>query len=1151
MKKKRTIGKRIAAGIMSLMITVFSMLSVQSVQGQEAAGYPAAIRTNETISVQGESHLGKLLSDVIDQKAEEQAENNGINVFSIEVTGNVAVVNFETTQNCTLVVGIYDENGIKMLASGYLNVLCGEKEAAVNIETDSMPQYFYVRGFLVDTESFRPLCTAYESPNYTKEMQDFLAKTTEDFPENKVLNLDADKNTNFAVFSDEVKVIPNNSGSDKNKVTVADDQNSRYVIENADSYFMTLKSGDIFAYQCNDTVLIAKVKNIVIEGNKVTVTGADTALNDVFDYVKIDGRAETKDAKVDASTCEEGVRYLGLVESEDSNKIQTYAVDVEVTSPLEHSIEFVDKTIGDEDNYVKLNGGIRLSLDCTLKLYAALSYQYAEVKIDYSAKVSFSISAQARAEVPLVYFGFSPVPGVYIEFAPTAILEAKAQIDITGKFSGAVGFSVSSKEGYKNLTESPKFDAALQAEGSLYFGISLEPKIKFIDEKIAKISMNAEVGTQVTASIKKELNAAESSLALHQCKNCLKGDISAKYELSFHVKFLDWDKLEITQTLLSGNIPIGTFYYSFDFNDFNFGNCPHYQYLVTITVIGEDGLPTENAVVNGQYKTDSNGKTKLYLTDGRYQISAQKDGKTGINNILVSGKAVDVKVVLGQVKGNYSIMAGAKTYNGHSYYVFKGCNTWEDAREYCESLGGYLAVISDEAENIAVYNIMKEFGYSSAYFGYSCSDGEWKWVDGEESNYENWSINEPNNEFGREKYAMFYYKCAKQEWNDGAYGEPVFICEWQGVCNEEDNKQYEYNGHQYYVYSGVCNTWEEAKAYCESLGGHLAVINDAEENFAIYNIMKKLGYSDAYFGYVYQNGEWKWVNDEKSDYINWAKGEPNNDYGGEKYGMFYHKCMLQQWNDGDFGVRTDHGGKAFICEWDSIEENQFIQVAALSEVYAMESNNEKLKEIIYTRYFPNEIYNLYVMKSKTAENPFSAENLLYIGQTLSDETGNLSMTYEPDENYETQDIFVMSMNRMDIAKTLISVSSLSYTGQNQTVKAEIFYNGRKLIEGQDYQLSGDVNVVDVGTYTLTVEGIGDYQGKADIPYAVGKLIYGDANKDGTVNSKDVVMMKKNLAGYTVDIDLAACDVNGDNTVNSKDVVLVMKKLAGYDIVLGK
>ncbi len=64
--------------------------------------------------------------------------------------------------------------------------------------------------------------------------------------------------------------------------------------------------------------------------------------------------------------------------------------------------------------------------------------------------------------------------------------------------------------------------------------------------------------------------------------------------------------------------------------------------------------------------------------------------------------------------------------------------------------------------------------------------------------------------------------------------------------------------------------------------------------------------------------------------------------------------------------------------------------------------------------------------------------------------------------------------------------------------------------------------------------------------------YGDANKDGIVNSSDAVLMKKYLAGYKdLEINLEACDVNLDGVVTSADVVLVLKKLAGYDVVLGK
>ncbi len=50
------------------------------------------------------------------------------------------------------------------------------------------------------------------------------------------------------------------------------------------------------------------------------------------------------------------------------------------------------------------------------------------------------------------------------------------------------------------------------------------------------------------------------------------------------------------------------------------------------------------------------------------------------------------------------------------------------------------------------------------------------------------------------------------------------------------NGAVEYNGHYYYVYSNTCKTWEQAKRYCESLGGHLAIIDDSEENTHVYQI---------------------------------------------------------------------------------------------------------------------------------------------------------------------------------------------------------------------------------------------------------------------------------------------------------------------------
>lgn len=64
------------------------------------------------------------------------------------------------------------------------------------------------------------------------------------------------------------------------------------------------------------------------------------------------------------------------------------------------------------------------------------------------------------------------------------------------------------------------------------------------------------------------------------------------------------------------------------------------------------------------------------------------------------------------------------------------------------------------------------------------------------------------------------------------------------------------------------------------------------------------------------------------------------------------------------------------------------------------------------------------------------------------------------------------------------------------------------------------------------------------------VIYGDVNRDGKVNAKDVSSMIRRSAGWNTDICTPACDVNADGAVNAKDISLILRKLAGWDIVLG-
>ncbi len=57
---------------------------------------------------------------------------------------------------------------------------------------------------------------------------------------------------------------------------------------------------------------------------------------------------------------------------------------------------------------------------------------------------------------------------------------------------------------------------------------------------------------------------------------------------------------------------------------------------------------------------------------------------------------------------------------------------------------------------------------------------------------------------------------------------------------------------------------------------------------------------------------------------------------------------------------------------------------------------------------------------------------------------------------------------------------------------------------------------------------------------------GDANEDGVINTKDIVLIKRFLADWSgVEINSANSDVNGDGLVNTKDVVVIKRYLAGW------
>ena len=123
------------------------------------------------------------------------------------------------------------------------------------------------------------------------------------------------------------------------------------------------------------------------------------------------------------------------------------------------------------------------------------------------------------------------------------------------------------------------------------------------------------------------------------------------------------------------------------------------------------------------------------------------------------------------------------------------------------------------------------------------------------------------------------------------------------------------NTHRYELIKQTM-TWTEAKAYCESLGGHLATITSAEENAYIYNNIIVPNNARCWIGGTDKETEnvWKWVTGEEWSYSKWHYGEPNND---SEDGDCLEIYTDGTWNDWTSVATNSY----FICEWDGEDEN--------------------------------------------------------------------------------------------------------------------------------------------------------------------------------------------------------------------------------------
>lgn len=1033
----------------------------------------------EPLSLEGTGSFGNLLTAPMNGKLEEQKQNNGCNIFTAEVSGNEVAVDFETTEPAILLAAVYDESGTKLLTSGEQEVSQEEKQGMVSIETESMPQYFYLRCFLIDSQTLQPLCTAYESPNYTQEMQELLAKTTADFDSEKVLNLDEDTANNFAVFSDNTKVI--SRAARRNQVTQADETQRIYVLERADEQITSLEPGDVFSYEYQPgNVLIVKVKTITIDdanpSNLVaTIIGEDTSMDEVFEHVKIDAEAGLSQAEIDDAPLEEAITYKGLVEySED--EIQAYAGETEAKDSMALSYKFSEAKLGSDDKNIKFTGSLEVKFETSVKYYLSWSYQYMEVKIDYSGSLKASVSGNAKGEIGLKHLKISPVPGIIVGFTPALVLEASLKLEVSATLKGTVGFSVIGGEELKNLTTTPELKSEIKGEVTFFVGLSLEPEVEVINENIAEASLDVEAGGEVKGEISVDDSASTSQK--HDCNWCLDGDITGKLSIKVEAKLMNWDKLKYTHEN-EWEVKICDFYYSQDYHEFAFTTCPHITYQVKVAVKGERGMPILGAQVNDTY-TKKDGIATLYLPNGTHDIKVSVTGYvTGKETVIVKDHTRNITVRLKKGKDEIKVKeislghahSGAITEDGSLYmwgyncYGQLGNGTTAGSnkpvkvleRVKSASLGGWHSgaitedgclymwgnnsfgllgdgTTTDSNKPVKVLEGVKSVSLGDSHSGAITEDGSlYMWGDNDEGRLGNGTTVDSNKPM---KVLEGVKSVSLGGWHSGVITEDGSLYMW---------------GHNYYGQLGN------------------GTMTDSSRPIKVLEGVESVSLEGWHSGAITEDG---------SLYM----------WGDNHYGQLGNGTTTDSATPIQIHIPADSAAAPLALE--SSERASSAAAAAspflpqFSPTVTEDSGDPVRKTACFANLLPNEIYNFYALKSREGDHLLDSSNLLCIQQGIADDSGNLSITYEMREEYEVPELFVMGRTGVPISQTEIQVPDLIYNGQPQFAEPSITYQGVPLEEGTDYELAGDFSVEAVGTYTLTIQGTGFYTGTTDMTYQV-------------------------------------------------------------------
>lgn len=778
--------------------------------------------TSDETTLSAENGMGQIIENLTEAEIENDNYPDGYSISEITFEGNVANVSVNVSNACKLVVAVYDENTLEMLCSATekldastFNEEKRENIVSIKLGITGMPEHFLAKAFLLD-ENNNALCKNFVCRTYTTAYEVFMETTPDDFSGKEIVTLDINCD-DFGVLVDNVVAL------EKSEDMTYTYNDGVYTFFNATEEVKNLKTDDIFYCQLSDEIgdfLLIKVNMVKVNGTTVEITEDDEiALGDAFQFIRIDEEADFSDIEL---TEENLGSALSLQEPEEQIMLMSPRSEVDVSKETTFSttlnVSYPNSKEENKEAWEKgweIKGKFGYSLSANIKLYYDIRSgdDFYEFTTSLTHDVDLNVAFTGKIESNSKYFSidFPTIPiGVFnLDISVYPVLSAEASMTFGGTIEVYNNISFTDGNGLTKINETkwlggePELGET-EIEFKLGVGVDFDIGFKKGKKDVEGLSkLHASLSASFEGGIKANFKPSLIGVLLdkhHDCAFCLDGSISAFLSGKATLKFKiisenlkwSWDAISLT-----GTWTVGNYYFSISGNGvkFGFGTCPYISYKVTVNVFDESGNPVKDAVVStttgycdadGDKKynetsmnTDENGQAVFYFSKGNHEVVSKK------NDIGTSGQQFEM---LSNEKELYLELFDAEYFNGHWYKVIEEKKTWDEAKSYCENLGGHLGTITSQEEQDFIFNLTKEFEVNGHWLGGtdSIEEGNWTWINSDKWSYTNWDIGEPNNTHQNQHYLHIYGKThptgTEGYWDDVENTSHLyFICEWETI----------------------------------------------------------------------------------------------------------------------------------------------------------------------------------------------------------------------------------------------------------------------------------------------------------------------------------------------------------------------------------